>query len=160
MSTKRIIGLFLALSLASSAATAEPSCSNIEQRLSSEQLHATGLDTLTPEQLRQLNLVLCQESAKAAKAEPSHLEGDPGHAWNIGLADEPIKSRVKGTVSGWEPGTVFELENGQQWKVLKGSMKLRQPLQSPEIELVPGFAGRWFIHVDPDLPGARVYRVD
>lgn len=63
-------------------------------------------------------------------------------------------------VSGWEPGTVFELGNGQQWKELKGSMKLPKALQSPEIEVVPGFAGRWFLHVDEDLPGARVYRID
>ncbi len=52
------------------------------------------------------------------------------------------------------------LENGQTWKVLKGSMKLRKPLQAPEILLVPGIAGRWFLQVDEDLPKARVYRVD
>ena len=62
-------------------------------------------------------------------------------------------------MSGWEPGTVFELENGQQWKVLKGSMQLRKPMQAPEIVVVPGIAGRWFLQVDEDLPKARVYRI-
>ena len=28
----------------------------------------------------------------------------------------------------------FELENGQQWKVLKGSMTLRKPFETPDIE--------------------------
>ena len=37
---------------------------------------------------------------------------------------------------------------------------LRKPMTSPEVELVPGMMGRWFLHVDEDLPGARVYRVD
>ena len=78
----------------------------------------------------------------------------------IGLNDQPIRSRVKGSVSGWEPGTVFELENGQTWKVLKGNMKLRKPFESPEIVVVPGIAGRWFLQVDEDLPKARVYRID
>ena len=67
---------------------------------------------------------------------------------------------MKGSISHWEPGTEFALENGQVWKVLKGNMKLRKTLQSPEIVLVPGFAGRWFLQVDEDLPKARVYRVD
>jgi hypothetical protein len=61
-------------------------------------------------------------------------------------------------VEGWAPGTVFELENGQLWKVLKG--ELRKALQSPEIVVVPGIAGRWFLQVDEDMPKARVYRID
>ena len=71
-----------------------------------------------------------------------------------------IRSRLKGTVSGWAPGTEFQLENGQRWKVLKGEIQLRKALESPEILVVPGVAGRWFLQVDPDLPKARVYRVD
>jgi hypothetical protein len=55
---------------------------------------------------------------------------------------------------------VFALENGQQWKVLKGSMRLRKALQSPETVVVPDFAGRWFLQVDEDMPKARVYRID
>jgi hypothetical protein len=55
---------------------------------------------------------------------------------------------------------VFELENGQQWKVLKGNLQLRKTLQAPEIVVVPGVAGRWFLQVDEDLPKARVYRID
>ena len=62
---------------------------DLEQRLSADQLRATGLDTLSPEQLVQLNAVL-----------------------------------------------------------------------RAEVEIAPGMAGRWFFHVDEDLPGARVYRVD
>ncbi len=39
-------------------------------------------------------------------------------------------------------------------------MKLRKPLESPQIVVVPGIAGRWFLQVDEDLPKARVYRID
>jgi hypothetical protein len=44
--------------------------------------------------------------------------------------------------------------------VLKGEMKLRRPMQAPEVLVVPGLAGRWFLQVDEDLPKARVYRTD
>ncbi|MGH8081041.1 MAG: hypothetical protein ACREP7_10725, partial [Lysobacter sp.] len=111
------------------------------------------------------------ESQPESSPEPQHAPGPavgagappvkrPGAGQFIGLNDEPIKSRLKHDVSGWEPGTVFELENGQQWKVLKGSMKLSKTMITPEIVVVPGVAGRWFLQVDEDTPKARVYRID
>lgn len=33
-------------------------------------------------------------------------------------------------------------------------------MQDPEIVVVPGIAGRWFLQVDEDLPKTRVYRID
>lgn len=137
---------------------------DIEQRLTAEQLHDTGLYTLSAEQLKLLNSLLRDDVAKAVKASKVEtLEGnEPGRGSSslIGFNDEPIRSRLKGTVDGWEPGTEFVLENGQTWKVLKGNMKLRKPFESPEIMVVPGIAGRWFLQVDEDLPKARVYRID
>jgi hypothetical protein len=137
----------------------------IEKRLDAQQRHATGIDTLSPAQLEALNAVLRGESEQVeAKVEARvRAESPPPTAANgtfIGMDQEPIKSRLKGSIASWEPGSEFVLENGQTWKVLKGSMKLRKPLQAPEILLVPGIAGRWFLQVDEDLPKARVYRVD
>ncbi|MEO6364577.1 MAG: hypothetical protein ABIO38_00785 [Luteimonas sp.] len=161
MLIKFTIGLLLGLS--SVSAIAQQTHVDIEQRLTAEQLHATGLDTLSPAQLELLNRLLREDSAGAATMEQSPREDAPrdesGRSY-IGLEDKPINSRLKGSISGWEPGTVFDLENGQQWKVLKGTMKLRKSLQAPEIVVVPGVAGRWFLQVDPDMPKARVYRID
>ena len=133
----------------------------VEQRLTAEQMRETGLDKLTPEQLERLNQLLAESAPPEAPTAP-RAQGAPAQAESslLGLSDQPIRSRVQGTVSGWEPGTVFVLENGQQWKVLKGQMKLRKPIESPEIVVAPGLAGRWFLQVDEDLPKARVYRID
>ncbi len=152
------------LGLCSLGALAQQDYKDLEQRLTAEQLRATGLDTLSPAQLELLNRLLREESAKAVAAEASS-RGDASRNTSqsrayIGLDDKPISSRLKGSTSGWEPGTVFELENGQQWKVLKGSMTLRKAMQAPQILVVPGVAGRWFLQVDADLPKARVYRID
>ncbi len=172
MRVLQIVGLQLTLCCASFAAVAgQPLQKNdidIEQRLTAEQRHATGLDTLSTAQLQLLNRLLRDQAMNAALAavpddtSQSTPQSTPSHSPRayIGLDDTPIHSRVKGVVSGWETGTVFVLENGQQWKVLKGSMTLRKPLQSPEIVVVPGIAGRWFLQVDEDMPKARVYRID
>jgi hypothetical protein len=133
----------------------------IEQRLSAEQRHATGLDTLTPDQLALLNQLLRDSTpTPTPAATPARADGAPKERVLMGLEDGPIKGKLKGTISGWEPGTVFELEDGQRWKVLKGSLTLRKPLVAPDVLVVPGVAGRWFLQVDEDLPKARVYRID
>ncbi|MEO8002554.1 MAG: hypothetical protein ABI644_11815 [Arenimonas sp.] len=152
--------VLLTILLSSFAAFAGQAYVNVEQRLSTEQLHETGLDTLSPAQIERLNQLLRDDSIKTAAAEKAEHKDDAVRTSYIGLEDKPIKSRLTGTINGWDVDTVFELENGQKWKVLKGSMKLRKPMQSPEIIVVPGFAGRWFLQVDEDLPKARVYRID
>ena len=160
MPRKISYAILLALVLSPFVALAEQVYVNIEQRLTSEQLRETGLSTLSPEQLKRLNQLLNEELANVIKIEKSQSGDRPIPVSYIGLNDKPIKSRLKGSVSGWEVDTIFELENGQRWKVLKGRMKLRKPMQSPDIIVVPGIAGRWFLQVDEDLPKARVYRID
>ena len=165
MRMKMTAGLLAGLWLMSFAAMAQSSYRPLEQRLSQEQLNEVGL---TPAQLELLNRMLREaepeqipRSVAASGADPSAAPSEgAGQKMFIGLDDQPIKSRVRGQVNGWEPGTVFALDNGQQWKVLKGSMKLPKTLDAPEILVVPGIAGRWFLQVDEDMPKARVYRID
>jgi hypothetical protein len=142
------------------ASWASPDKQALEQRLTPEQMHETGLDTLTPAQLARLNELLRQEPSPEPAIARERTGAERGGTSYLGLDEKPITTRLKGSVSHWEPGTEFALENGQVWKVLKGHMKLRKPLDAPEIVLVPGFAGRWFLQVDEDLPKARVYRID
>lgn len=169
MRMKPIVLGVLVLGLMPALAWAQAPYVKLEQRLSAEQLRATGLDTLTPEQLALLNTLLDQQTTATvqavraeakAEAATAGTQRDPDPSRFIGLSDEPIASRAKGSISGWEPGTEFTLENGQVWKVLKGRMRLDPPRESPEILVVPGIAGRWFLQVDPELPKARVYRID
>ena len=157
---KFLLGTALALGLAGVAVAATKYVA-IEQRLTPQQMHETGLDTLSAEQLARLNTVLRGEAEVAAATAPAERKGeDRGAMSYIGMDVERFSARVQGPVSGWEPGTEFHLANGQVWKVLKGSMKLPKTLESPEVVLVPGVMGRWFLQVDEDLPKARVYRAD
>lgn len=158
--------LAVLFAFASTASAAEPYV-DIEQRLTPEQRRATGLDTLSAEQLQLLNTLLReqepaappQDAPTATAAQPAVPVGEPGGNF-VGLDAEPVAARVRGSVTGWEPGTVFQLDNGQQWKVLKGSATLPRALQDPAVKVVPGLVGRWFIEIDADMPKARVYRID
>jgi hypothetical protein len=132
---------------------------DIEQRLTPEQMHATGLDTLSPAQLTRLNQVLREDAGRPVVVGQSPGDNAERSIFSVGLDDKPIHSRLRGDVQAWEPGTVFELDNGEQWKVLKGRMTLHKTLHAPEIQVVPGLAGRWFLQVDEDLPKPRVYRI-
>ena len=153
--------VLLALLSAPCLAIAQQAYVTIEQKLSPDQLREIGLG---PEQLALLNRYLREAEAAAPPVETARYEGAQGERRDptslMGFSDQPIRSRLKGSVAGWAPGTVFELENGQQWKVLKGSMTLRKPFETPDIVVVPGIAGRWFLQVHEDLPKARVYRID
>ena len=169
---KRLL-VILVLATASLGAVAQQAYTAIEKRLTPEQLHETGLDTLTPGQLARLNDLLRDDAAQAqtrtiaetraliAQQPATERSGaERGATSYLGMDVQRITTRFHGTVTGWAPGTEFRLENGQVWKVLKGQMKLRKPIESPEVVLVPGIAGRWFLQVDEDLPKARVYRID
>ncbi len=160
--------LLSALLVASSfAATAQDRFVPVEQRLNAAQLAEVGL---SPAQLQALNRVLREaesaapaavaaQPAAALPAAPSPANVPAPAAMHLGLEEGPVTARVVGDVAGWEPGTVFTLDNGQQWQVMKGQMKLRKTLQAPQIEVIPGIAGRWFLQVDEDLPKARVFRL-
>jgi hypothetical protein len=134
----------------------------IEWQMSPEQFKAAGLGKLSPEELANLNAWLTRERAApvAAESREEQPASERPRDSFVGASDEPVRSRLKGSVREWAPGTVFELENGQRWRVLKGSMKLNKPLQAPEIEVAPGLMGRWFLQVDEDAPRARVERIE
>ncbi|NUO78338.1 MAG: hypothetical protein HOQ32_20305 [Lysobacter sp.] len=159
--------LLFALALLPNLAFAQTVYRDVEQRLTPAQLRETGLDGLSPAQLALLNRLLREDADReAAAAPPAAAPAIAGIAPGRddaglleGAADGPIRSRLVGTVAEWAPGTVFALENGQQWRVLKGALKLPKPMSAPEIVVVPGVSGRWFLQVDEDLPKARVQRI-
>lgn len=147
-------------------ATAQSPYVPVEQRLSPAQLAEVGLSAA---QLQTLNRVLRQAEAAqptivapavaASAGAPLQANVPAPAAMHLGLEEGPVTARVVGEVAGWQPGTVFTLDNGQQWQVMKGQMTLRKTLQAPQIEVIPGIAGRWFLQVDEDLPKARVFRL-
>lgn len=185
----RNISWALILLAMASVVGAEAAYVDVERRLTREQLRATGLDTLSPAQLKLLNQLLREEAPQSvattqagqpvavteqAESAAPHTPvaptapnapavpppAAPVAPMYIGLDDRPIESRIVGNVVGWAPGSEFLLENGQRWKVLKGEVTLRKPVENPAIKVLPGIAGRWFLQIDESMPSARAYRID
>lgn len=143
--------LLLALPLAAAAQSYVP----IEQRLTAEQMQASGLDTLSRQQLQVLNSLLSNEQAvveeRVEQTTRSRLAGllDRNQA-------EPIRGAVKGEFRGWVPGKVIELETGQRWRVTEGTLYLRRPMAAPMATVTPGMVSGWYLQVDGQSPRAKV----
>ncbi|KQY49672.1 hypothetical protein [Lysobacter sp. Root494] len=140
--------------LASGSALAERPYTPIEQRLSPEQMRATGLDQLQPGQLSLLNQLLSSEqadiAAQGAQAERERRSEE---------ARTPVSSSLKGEFRGWQSGAVLELENGQRWRVVDSDFVTKR-LSNPKVTISPGLFGSWYMLVEGTSVKAKVKRVD
>lgn len=149
-----LFALMLSIPLAATAQHA--SDRPIEQRLTAEQLRATGLDRLTRDELALLNRLLREERATMVKVEAERRAGLKA----AGTAEEitRIDSRIKGAFRGWSIGTVLDLENGQRWRVTEGDLSTRR-VESPKVSITRGLVGGWYLNVDGQTPKAKVQRI-
>ena len=127
----------------------------IEKRLTQEQLHAAGLDTLSAEQLATLNRLLSDE--QAARARDQAQDG-------VGLREkrveaEPVSATAKGDAPGWPKRHVVELDNGRRWRVVEGELYLGKATGSRKVTIEPGAFGAWYMQVDGHTPRLKVQRV-
>lgn len=127
----------------------------IEQRLSVEQMQATGLDQLNPEQLALLNRLLREQQDNVA-AESAKLERDRKRR----EATEAVTSTLKGEFRGWQDGAVLELENGQRWRVIGSSYYTPRGIPNAKVIIEPGAFGSWYLQVEGVNAGAKVKRVE
>lgn len=141
--------------------------SSLEERMSSADFKAAGLDKLSPEELARLNAFIRSESDR--RATQAHEQGvreqDRTDAERIGFKDyrgerDEIVSRVPGTFTGWGLGTNFTLENGQVWRVIEADSPLEGiRMTNPEIHITPGLFDSWNLQVKGYNKSAKVERV-
>jgi len=69
---------------------------------------------------------------------------------------QPIETRIIGSINGWEPNTIFALENGQRWAVADNSNYFNGPsVKNPAVKITSaGIFG-----FDMEIKGMRVVRV-
>jgi hypothetical protein len=141
--------------LACGNALAGPPYVTIEQRLSADQMHATGLDQLRPEQLSLLNQLLHEQQDNVA-AESAAAERDRKQR----EATETVTSTLKGEFRGWETGTVLELANGQRWRVVGTGYYTPRRIADAKVTVEPGAFGSWFLQVEGTNASTKVKRIE
>ncbi len=162
-----LISILTGLLLAGFAvgATAQP-FSSLEERMTSEQFKAAGLDKLSPDQLATLDAFVRNEvETRSAQARVAGArEQDKNDAARIGFKDyhgsrHEIVSRIPGLFKGWSGSTEIKLENGQVWRQTDDSQFVGIHLQNAVAHIKPGMIGGWTLQVDGYGSYAKVERV-
>lgn len=138
----------------------------IEQRLTAEQMRATGLDQLDSGQLRLLNALLSDEQATQVAEAREDAEKQAKASGRSGFFDrkqEPIVTKIDGEFVGWSAGTRFKLANGQTWRVVGTAdyyVRKSNATTAPAVVLAPGLVSGWYLQVEGHGPRAKVQQVD
>lgn len=162
-----LITITIAILSLSPVALADPDFSTLEERMTGQEFRNTGLHKLTDEELAALNRWIRQRSL--AEGETMSATGSGATAGGEvvdrrGLqdsvdSDQPIRSRIVGTFTGWEGDTIFELENGMVWEQIDNKTFVSREMENPEVEIQPGFFGSWRIQVEGYNTRAQVRRI-
>jgi hypothetical protein len=163
---------FLIVSLLAGLALAAPMVfaqqfSSVEERMSSSDFKAAGLDKLSPEELAKLNAFIKHEvETRAVQAREAGIrEEDNADAAKIGLRGYSgdrgdIVSTIPGVFTGWTGSTTFTLANGQVWRQSQNDSVLEGiHLVNPQITISPGAFGSWNLHVEGYGTFTKVERV-
>ncbi|MEH6421589.1 hypothetical protein [Pseudomonas sp. CGJS7] len=158
LSSLTLAPLFAIALAAPGAFAAERAYVPVEQRFNAEQLKATGLDTLSAQQLQLLNQLLSQDQTAVVTETVKQVRSE-----RKGLARveaEPVSGMLKGEFRGWSAGTVLELENGQRWRVIDGTLFVGKPRPAPKVTIRPGMMGSWYLEAEGQVQKAKVARLD
>lgn len=151
----------VALLLSGTMVQAQATYTPIEQRLSTDQLRATGLERLTPDELSELNRILReQQSAKPDPERTARFGFFGADARSTEQKDEPqqIESTIAGDFRGWSSGTLITLANGQVWRVTDGSLQTKR-VTEPKATITRSGMGSHFLKVDGHNARAKITRV-
>jgi hypothetical protein len=141
--------------------------SSLEERMSTADFKAAGLDKLSPEELAKLNAFIRNEvNVRTEQAhEAGAREQNRNDAARIGFLDyhgdrNEIVSRIPGTFKGWSGGTTFTLENGQVWRQIDDSTLAGVHVENAVVHITPSLVGNgWFLQVEGYGSYAKVERV-
>ncbi|MBM3843750.1 MAG: hypothetical protein FJ397_10915 [Verrucomicrobia bacterium] len=158
--------LLPALALAGALAAAEP----FSRSLAPADFAAAGLGRLTPEELSRLDALIAARgapppaapaaAAPAIASAPARVPAAPSRRPTVTAEEETVESRLTGEFRGWEPRTVFALENGQRWQETGGTTYAGPPLAAPAVRIRAGALGAYWMRIEGVGREVKVRRVD
>jgi hypothetical protein len=129
--------------------------SSLEERMSQAEFHATGLDKLSPDELKALNDWL--NTHIATKTTYVTQSGAPLF-YPKSSDREVVESRINGKFNGWYGKNVFTLENGQEWTQAESGSMSTGTYDHPKVKIKPMLVGSWLMYVEACGCSVRVDR--
>ena len=152
----RLCYLLLALVIAPQGSAEErndAAFSGIEWEMSAEERRATGIDSLSADELEALNRWLMerfdqvQETVSAEvrqEVREAVLEEVREEAREADAAEreQSFEAEIVGNFSGWSGGTIFRLDNGELWRQ-RNDGTYRHRGEDRRVRIEQGFFGLW-----------------
>lgn len=152
-----VLPVVLALAATVTAAAQTPQQpATLEERMSQAELRASGLDHLSPEQLKYLNEWLRTHGAGPQQAMMAN--GQPVFYPDTS-SREAVESHIAGLFTGWHGHTIFKLDNGQEWKQAESGAYDAGKFEDPVVRIKPMLLGSWLMYVEGCGCSVRVSRV-
>lgn|GEM_PF-4561202 len=82
--------------------------------------------------------------AKTDGSRLKKIKPKPGTA----IEYETVETEIVGGFSGWRPGTIFALANGQRWRVSEGSYPSPRETAHKRAKIVSGMLGNFFLEIE------------
>ncbi len=169
--------LLIFISLFALSSTADEGFASLEEQMTGDEFGAAGLSKLSQGELDALNrwirshsLATLDQPKAGVYAYAGSTTTDPAQDLR-GFEKQPnikvnkkdritINSRLKGTFSGWDGNTVFELENGMIWEQANKKDRFYiKPIENPVVVIEPGAFKTWHLSVEGHFSDVKVERV-
>lgn len=146
----------------------------LKQQMGSAEFNQAGLDKLSPAELARLEQWLATHATELASAVPASavssasVAADKGASRSTASSEKKVAAAAKkasrivvspiaGRFTGWRPGSVIVLQNGQKWRISDdSSLTLTRPMDSPVATVKAGVLGGWMLKIEGYNTSGRV----
>jgi hypothetical protein len=139
-----LLSALLALPLCCLSLHAQETAGGLQQRMTSDEFKAAGLDKLSPQELQSLDNWL--NAHPKVKTKMITATGKP-----VFYAPETERSKISahivGHFDGWGGATEFKLDNGQVWKQADSGSTSCPAIDNPWVKIKPMMMGNWLMYV-------------
>ncbi|MDE3073310.1 MAG: hypothetical protein KGJ63_11335 [Pseudomonadota bacterium] len=151
-----ILPLLLVLPLVCVSAQALQAA-GLQQRMSSSEFKAAGLDKLSPQELANLDRWLQAHRHDKVVTRVVDASGKP--VFYAGQKRRKIETHLVGHFGGWQGHNVMTLDNGQVWEQVGSETPPCMTSDHPAVKVKPSIMGNWLMYVHGCNDDVHVRRV-
>jgi hypothetical protein len=133
----------------------EASTPGLQQRMTSDEFKAAGLDKLSPQELQSLDQWLSAHPKVTTKMVTA--TGKPVF-YAPKTERSKIDAHIVGHFDGWGGSTEFKLDNGQVWRQADSGSTSCPARENPWVKIKPMMMGNWLMYVQDCNESIHVQR--